>query len=166
VAVVTRLAIACGVASALAAGCAADGDPASPAPELDVSAFRCAVQPVLAARCAFAGCHASAVRPFHLYAVGRMRYAIGWDRLEEPLTETELAANYEAARNFAVGAEPLVLAKPLDTRAGGYFHRGADLYGDDDVFLSVDDPGYRAIAEWIDGATAPATCTETEEVGP
>ena len=163
-AVVTRV---LPVALALAlAGCAADADPPSPAPELDVAAFRCTVQPVLAARCAFAGCHASAQRPFRLYAVGRMRYAIGWDRLEEPLTATELAANYEVARNFAVAPDPLVLMKPLDTRAGGYFHRGADLYGDDDVFLTTDDAGYRAIADWIAGATAPATCTETEEVGP
>jgi hypothetical protein len=153
-------------AAALATGCAAELDAPEPAPALDVDAFRCTVQPVIAARCAFAECHASARRPFRTYAVGRMRYAVGWDRLEEPLTETELTANYEAARNFALGAEPLLLYKPLDARAGGYYHRGADLYGEDDVFVTADDPGYRAIADWIAGGDAPAGCTEITEVGP
>jgi hypothetical protein len=161
VAVVRWLAVA-----AIGTGCAAELDAPAPAPALDVDAFRCTVQPVIAARCAFAECHASARRPFRTYAVGRMRYAVGWDRLEEPLTATELAANYEAARNFALGDEPLLLMKPLDTRAGGSYHRGADLFGEDDVFLATGDPGYRAIADWIAGADAPVDCTETTEVGP
>ena len=151
---------------ALAAGCSADFDEPDPAPMLDVNAFRCRVQPVLAARCAFAECHASAQRPYRLYAVGRMRLGVGWGRLEEPLTAAELDANFEVSRNFAAGTTPLLTAKPLDTRAGGYYHRGADLYGEDDVFLTADDPGYRGLAEWTAGGSAPGDCIPITEVGP
>jgi hypothetical protein len=123
---------------------------------------------VLAARCAFAGCHASARRPLRLYAVGRMRLDVGWDRLGAPLSDAELDANYEVARGFVADppAESLLLAKPLDTRAGGLYHRGQNLYGDDDVFLSTDDPGYAILAAWIAAADAPSDCALTEEVGP
>jgi hypothetical protein len=161
-AVVTRMLLACGIVT----GCNAELGEPDPAPALDTEAFRCRVQPVVAARCAFAECHASAQRPYRLYAVGRMRLGVEWSRLEEPLTPAELAANYEISRNFAVGEAPLLTAKPLDTRAGGYYHRGADLYGEDDVFLSTDDPGYQVLAEWIAGGTAPASCTPITEVGP
>ena len=149
-------------------GCTAGLEDAAPAPELDRAFFRCNVQPVLAARCSFGECHASAQRPLRLYAVGRMRLDVGWDRLGEPLSEAELDANYEVSRGFIadVQADSLLLSKPLDTRAGGLYHRAQDLYGDDDVFLSTTDPGYARIAEWIAGATAPTDCTPTEEVGP
>ncbi len=143
-------------------------DPAA-SPDLDRDHFRCAVQPVLAARCAFAGCHASARRPLRIYAVGRLRLGVPWDRLAEPLGADELDANYQASRSFAtvVGDQPsLLLAKPLDPRAGGYYHRGQDLYGDDDVFVSTDDRGYRLVAEWLAGADAPADCVPTTEVMP
>jgi len=154
---------------ALALGACTQGleDPA-PAPELDRAFFRCNVQPVLAARCSFAECHASAQRPLRLYAVGRMRLDVGWDRLGEPLSSAELDANYEVARGFVADYQPdsMLLSKPLDTRAGGRYHRAQDLYGDDDVFLTAADPGYARTAEWIAGATAPTDCTPTEEVGP
>ena len=39
-------------------------------------------------------------------------------------------------------------------------------YGEDDVFLSSDDPGYRALADWIAGATASVDCAPITEVGP
>ena len=155
------------LALALAACTAGLEDPA-PTPELDRPFFRCNVQPVLAARCAFGACHATTLRPLRLYAVGRMRLGIGWDRLGEPLTTAELDANYEVSRGLvaAVPAESLLLAKALDTRAGGLYHRAQDLFGDDDVFLSTADPGYVRIAAWMTGATAPSDCTPTEEVGP
>jgi hypothetical protein len=157
--------LALAIGAAAAACTAGIEDPAS-LPALDRDDFRCAVQPVLAARCAFAGCHASARRPLRLYAVGRMRLGVGWDRLAEPLTADELEANYQATRGFALDDPPLLLAKPLDPRAGGWFHRGQSLYGGDDVFLSTDDPGYALLAAWIGGATAAADCTPTTEVMP
>lgn len=158
------------VAFALAlAACTAGLDDPATLPELDRDDFRCSVQPVLAARCAFAGCHASARRPLRLYAVGRMRLGVGWDRLAEPLTAEELDANYRATRGFTIAGvdeRPLLLAKPLDPRAGGYYHRGQDLYGDEDVFLSIDDPGYRLLSAWIAGAAAASDCQPTTEVMP
>jgi hypothetical protein len=157
------------IAVAIAAGgCTTALTDPSPAPDLDRAFFRCEVQPVLSARCAFGACHASARRPLRLYAVGRMRLDVAWDRLAAPLTTAELDANYEVARGFVadVQADSYLLSKPLDTRAGGLYHRGQDLFGDDDVFLSTSDPGYRQIAAWIAGQTAPADCLPTEEVGP
>lgn len=156
------------VAASALGGCTAGLQETAPAPELDRDCFRCNVQPVLAARCAFGECHASAQRPLRLYAVGRMRLDVGWDRLGEPLSQAELDANYEVSRGFIadVQADSMLLSKPLDTRAGGLYHRAQDLFGDDDVFLSTSNPGYARIAEWIAGATAPADCTPTEEVGP
>ena len=127
-----------------APACTAGLEDAANPPDLDRDSFRCDVQPVLAARCAFGACHASARRPLRLYAVGRMRFGVGWDRLAEPLSADELEANYQAARGFAAatgGDVPLLLSKPLDPRAGGLFHRGQELYGGDDVFTSTDDPG-------------------------
>lgn len=150
--------------------CTAGLDEPLDLPELDRNAFRCEVQPVLAARCAFAGCHASARRPLRLYAVGRMRLGVGWDRLAEPLSADELEANFQSTRGFAAGNAasdlPLLLSKPLDVRAGGLFHRGQELYSGDDVFTSTDDPGYQRLAAWVAGGTAAADCQPITEVMP
>lgn len=153
------------------AGCVEGLDAPAPAPAapLDREFFRCDVQPVLAARCAFPAGHGSARRPLSLYAPGRERYQVGWDRPTEPITAFELDANYGIAAGFTTTTatgEPWLLAKPLATAAGGYYHRGADLYGGGDVFVTEDDPGYQAIARWIAGGTEPATCTPITEVGP
>jgi hypothetical protein len=98
-----------------------------------------------------------------------MRYEVGWDRPKEPLTAAELDANYAMASGFtstAATGDALLLAKPLDTTAGGYYHRGSDLYKEGDVFMTKDDAGYQMIANWIAGTTAPATCQPSTEVGP
>jgi hypothetical protein len=151
------------------AGCAGALDEPAPATPLDRELFRCEVQPVLATRCAFPACHGDARRPLALYAPGRMRYAVGWDRPTEPLTETELAANFTIAAGFATSSATgtaWLLAKPLAADAGGYFHRGAELYAAGDVFASTDDAGYQLLARWIAGETAATGCTPTTEVGP
>jgi len=150
------------------ASCAVDNPPAA-APELDRAAFRCNVQPVLAARCAFAACHGTRTRPLALYAPGRERYQIGWDRPTAPVTDAELAANFAIASGFTTTTatgEPWLLAKPLAAGEGGYYHRGADLFDAGDVFATRDDPGYRRLAAWIAGDTAPEDCTPITEVGP
>ena len=152
----------------LVAGCAVDNPPAPPA-ALDRDFFRCNVQPVLAARCAFPACHGTRTRPLAIYAPGRERYQVGWDRPTEPITEAELDANYEVATGFSTTmatGEPWLLAKPLSTSAGGYYHRGSDLFGAEDVFLTKDDAGYQLLASWIAGETAAASCTPTADVGP
>lgn len=154
----------------LLASCATSGLDAPAAEQtLDREYFRCNVQPVLAVRCSYPACHGSARRPLALFAPGRMRYQVAWDRPKEPLTAAELGQNFAIASGFASTAatgDALLLVKPLDTSAGGYFHRGADLYREGDVFLSKDDPGYQILERWIAGETAPASCEPTTEVGP
>ena len=151
-----------------AAACAVENPPAPPA-ALDVNYFRCDVQPVLAARCAFPACHGSARRPLSIFAPGRMRYQVGWDRPTAPITQQELDLNFGIARGFTTTTatgKPWLLAKPLAPSAGGYYHRAGDLFGSEDVFLATTDPGYQILASWIAGATEPASCTPITEVGP
>jgi hypothetical protein len=150
------------------AGCAIDNPPAT-APVLDRELFRCTVQPVLAARCAFPACHGTRTRPLAIFAPGRERLEVGWDRPTEPVTPAELDANFQLVSGFTTTTatgEPWLLAKPLAPAAGGYYHRAADLFGSEDVFLTKDDAGYQLLASWIAGETAPASCTPTVEVGP
>lgn len=151
---------------ALPIGCVQDGiDRQRELPSADEHYFRCEVQPVLAASCAFMDCHGRADRPLSIYAEQRFRLGISWDDYETPLTADELAANLHTVRGFIdQGDDQVVMLadKPLDTRAGGLFHRGRDLYGQDDVFLSTDDPGYRALRQLADGAEALPDCVPAE----
>jgi len=153
---------------ALAAGCAVDNPPTEVGP-LDRSYFHCNVQPVLAARCAFPACHGTRVRPLAIFAPGRERLRVTWDRPTEPVTADELDANFQLVSGFTTldaTGEPWLLSKPLASAAGGYYHRGADLYGADDVFMTKDDAGYQLLAKWIAGETAQSNCTPTTMVGP
>lgn len=151
------------------AGCVSDIDAPDRAAALDREYFRCNVQPVLAARCAFPACHGTRVRPLAIYAPGRERYQVGWDRPTEPITQFELDTNFGIASGFTTTTstgEPWLVSKPLATAAGGYYHRGADLFGREDVFLTKDDRGYQMLESWIAGQTAPSSCTPITEVGP
>jgi hypothetical protein len=156
---------------ALAAGCQSLEETVA-APLLDESAFRCEVEPVLAARCAFYPCHGSPLRPFRVYAPNRLRLdpprpPTGY-RLGEPLTAAEHRANYEMARQLAYQPDfdgSLLLLKPLAVEAGGLFHGGRTLYGGADVFDSPSDRGYRLIERWLAGGTAADDCTPTGDVG-
>ncbi len=153
----------------IVAGCASGLDAPAVPQALDRAFFKCDVQPVLAARCAFPACHGSARRPLAIYAPGRMRYEVGWDRPTEPVTDAELAANFAIASGFTTTTatgRAWLLAKPLATSAGGYYHRGADLYAGGDVFVTSDDPGYQRLAAWIDGQTEADDCQPITEVGP
>ena len=154
------------------AGCQ-ELDAAFVAPPLDEANFRCEVEPVLAARCSFYACHGSGQRPFRVYAVNRLRLNPGVMAdgyvLAAPLTVEERRANFQSALSLAPARQlpaSLLLLKPLDVAAGGFFHEGKTLYGGGDVFLTTADPGYAKIAGWLGGATSPASCEPTEEVGP
>lgn len=154
---------------AAAAGCETSGlDAPAELTALDANAFRCEVEPVLLARCAFFACHGSARRPFRVYAPERLRLDVPSEVRLLPLTEEEELANYDMARGFAdaTAGAPQLLSKPLAVEAGGAYHRGALLYGGQDVFSDRLDPGYVLLAEWIGGAAEPADCVPTEEVGP
>ncbi len=145
--------------------CAQQGiDEPADLPDLDPNYFRCLVQPVLAARCSFMACHGNQERPFQIYAEQRYRLGIDWIDYETPLTEEELEANFQLARGFTQPINLMAL-KPLDTSAGGRFHRGKDLYGNDDVFLSRSDAGYLILQAFGQRALADADCVPTEEVG-
>lgn len=151
----------------LVAACAVENPPAPPA-ALDANYFRCDVQPVLAARCAFPACHGSARRPLSIFAPGRMRYQVGWDRPTAAITQQELDTNFAIAAGFTTTTatgKPWLLAKPLAPAAGGYYHRASDLFGSEDVFLATTDPGYQILANWIAGSTETAGCTPITEVG-
>lgn len=151
----------------LASSCVQDGISAQEAlPSLDENFFRCQVQPVLTASCAFMDCHGNGVRPLSIYAEQRYRLEISWDDFETPITDDELAANLRTVAGFVArdDRQPQLLSeKPLDTRAGGLFHRGRDLYGNDDVFLSRDHPGYRILRELAQGAQADPGCVPGED---
>lgn len=134
---------------------------------LDANFFRCQVQPVLAARCSFMACHGNAERPLMLYAEQRFRLGISWDDYETPLTEAEFAANLQRVRGFvgrSSGDVDLLTEKPLDTRAGGLYHRGKDLFGNDDVFLDRQDTDFVILQDFADGAQADVDCQPSEEV--
>ena len=149
-------------------GCVIDNAPVQ-APALDPDYFRCNVQPVLGARCAMPACHGTAQRPLSIFAPGRMRYEVGWDRPTEPITQYELDSNYGIAGGFTTTTatgDVWLLAKPLAVAAGGYYHRGADLFGDQDIFVTTQDPGYQILAGWIAGETATSSCVPITEVGP
>jgi len=153
---------------AVLTGCVQEGlDQPQPVVELDREFFRCNVQPVLAARCAFAACHGSNQRPLRVFAVQRMRLEVPWTEMTTPLTSDELDANYRSAVGLTADADMALLTrKPLDVTAGGFYHEGRELYAGDDVFMSEDDPGYRLLRRWTEGETAAAGCEPTEEVGP
>ncbi len=151
------------------AGCAQDEiDQREELVSLDDNYFRCNVQPVIAARCSFMACHGNDERPLMLFAEQRFRLDISWDDYETPLTDDELAANFRMVRGFvgsSASTRNLLLEKPLDTRVGGLFHRGKDLFGVDDVFLERQDVGYQILKAFSAGAVAAPDCRATEEVG-
>ena len=152
----------------LVVGCAVENPPAQSGP-LDREYFRCNVQPVLAARCAFPACHGTRVRPLAIFAPGRERLRVTWDRPTEPVTQEELDANFRLVSGFTTPdatGEPWLLSKPLATSAGGYYHRGADLFGTEDVFMTKEDAGYQLLENWLSGETAQSTCAPTTMVGP
>jgi hypothetical protein len=145
------------------AACQSDlAAPLTPA-ELDRPYFNCKVQPVLTKYCAQQACHGDAKRYFRLYARNRLRDDADEAQRNAFMRPEERAHNYEAARAFVDLQRPdrsLLLRKPIEPDAGGYFHRGATLYGGDNVFPDPTDPDYQIIAQWIDGATESPTCQE------
>ena len=153
------------IACIVLASCAQqDLDIRQPLPDLDPHFFRCEVQPVLVANCAFMVCHGNDERPLKIYAAKRFRLGISWDEYKTPLTEDELAANFQMVRGF-VQPSNLLAEKPLDTRSGGLFHRGKDLYGSDDVFTDTNNIGYQKLVEFARGEKADSNCQPTTEVG-
>ena len=143
---------------AIASACQTDDELA---PDLDEAYFRCRVEPVLDERCSMLECHGDDVRPFRIYTRNRLRLDADPVQLNLPITDDELAVNYDNALAFTAGApeDAFLVRKPLDEAAGGYFHQGRELYGDGDVFASTEDPGYQILLAWIEGETEDPACT-------
>lgn len=134
-----------------------------PAADPGLAAFACQVQPVLARSCSAPACHGSSARHFKVVAPARMRlhdqYPIARAGLSQEdveaglhprLTDLELRFNYQQALGFVRLSDPVgssqLLTRPLAMAAGGMRHAPAA-----DVFDSVSEPGFQAIARWIAG---------------
>jgi len=148
----------------VAGACQSDLDAPRTPPDLDRPYFACRVQPVLTKNCGQLACHGApdpSGRYFRIYGRNRLRADSDEAKRNATLATDERTHNYDAARAFAdLGDESLLLRKPLEEAAGGYFHRGATLYARGNVFPDTTDPEYQIIAGWIDGATEVPTCQE------
>ena len=141
---------------------------------LDWDYYRCRVQPVVEAQCSMLDCHGVEERAYRVYARNRLRLeTVGNTNVQRnlPMTEEELQANFASAVGFFDAehvANSWLLKKPLDERAGGYFHDGRELYDGGDVFLSLDDPGYVVLSAWLEGETEMPSCVYagTEDMTP
>ena len=136
-------------------------NPPQALPDLDVAFHRCRVQPIVDARCSTLACHGDVRRPFHSFTRNRMRLVGTNLQRNLPLSAEELQLNYDSAIGFAdpeVPEESWLLLKPLDADAGGYYHRGKELYSAGDVFLDVEDPDYVTLSAWVSGETEDPGC--------
>lgn len=164
-----RVGLWLGLSLSLAA-CQPDFNVAVSPATLDEPYFRCRVQPVLTKTCGMFACHGADgtsgtnARYFRLYGRSRLRFAGTTEAARNStMTAQERTANFVAARALVDTQNPdqsLLLMKPLDQSAGGWFHRGAELYGQGDVFLSVDDPDFRVLSAWVHGGKDDPTCIE------
>jgi hypothetical protein len=145
----------------LVAGCQADLDAPREQLALDRPYFDCKVQPVITKLCSGLACHGDDRRFFHVF--GRNRDRLGDTADNALVLQDERDHNYAAALAVVDADDPEhseMLMKPLAEAAGGWFHRGAELYDGGDVFSSADDADYKVIVDWIGGATEMTTCEE------
>lgn len=145
-------------------GCVQDGLTVSelPAP-LDRAYFDCKVQPVLTKSCSMLVCHGDGRRFLRIYARNRLRLG-GTERDRNAfLKPAEREANYLAARAMVDAEDPshsLLLLKPLQESAGGYFHGGETEYDRGDTFATADEADYLVLKAWAEGATDDPNCVE------
>ena len=155
----------CAVVGLAGAGCQAGlTDDAPLNKDLDEAYFRCNVQPILSKNCSMFACHGTPDRYFRLYARNRLRYGIADESKRNSfLNASERQLNYNAARAFIdlnVVDNSLLLKKPLELDAGGYYH-GATKLGTSNVFPHIDDSEYKILVKWASGEKAKdQSCTE------
>ncbi len=144
-----------------AIGCQSGLEDERPLPALDEPFFRCRVQPVLTKTCSTFACHGDARRYYNVFARNRLR-AQGMEKdRNAPLSLLERASNFEAARAFVQDSDPRaswLLLKTLEQ--GGYFHRGARIFGGGNVFANREDPDFKVIEAWTLGTKEDAACIE------
>jgi hypothetical protein len=149
--------------AALLFGCAGGLEDEARLPALDEPYFRCNVRPVLVKSCAALACHGDVLRYFRVFGRNRLRYALAESDRNALLQPEEEVFDFDAARAYVDAADPessLLLLKPLDASRGGYYHGGAEVFRQGDVFLSRDDADYRTLLAWVKGAKEKPTCVE------
>lgn len=145
-------AAAVGIALVVGAACNAERAPLD-LPEPDGDVFAHEVYPVLLRDCGSPACHGASARFFHLVGPGRTRLSDKQAPLD-PATALETLESYRRTRAMLerdTDGLPLLLRKPLELSAGGASHGGRDAYGRN-VYASKQDPNYRTIARWANGA--------------
>ncbi len=139
------------IAGLALAACPPLDNPYLPYPEPDFDEFTTRVQPIVAARCAFLGCHGDTGHTLTLYAVDRLRgesTVQGAELDPDRLSLEEQLFNYDALRirlldeTSADDAE--LLLKCLDPAEGGLVHAGGLV-----VFWQRDEPDYQTLRDWI-----------------
>jgi hypothetical protein len=147
----------------LLCACQSGLDQPQPLPVLDEPYFRCKVQPILTKDCATFACHGDGRRYFRLFARERLRLGGTEATRLSPLSSDERASNFDAARGMVDAKNPsqsLLLLKPLEQAAGGYYHRGALIFNGGNVFADPTDPDFKTLSAWVNGATADPACVE------
>jgi hypothetical protein len=151
-----RALLLCAGCALSAIGCTSEKAWKGDVPNVDMQAFAMNVYPVLMRDCAFNDCHGGPHRFFQVFGPGRVRLDPTLDS-QMPPTDQEIEVSYERARSMLITTGPvtqsLLLTKPLAIKAGGAGHRGVDAYGRN-VYESKDAPGYQAILQWAESATA------------
>ncbi len=148
----------------LLTGCQSGFDDARALAPLDEAYFRCRVQPVLAKSCAAFACHGDGRRYFRVYARNRLRLGGDETTRNAPLSVEERAANFGAAVAMVDAQNPaqsFLVLKPLELAAGGYYHRGAVIFGAGNVFSDRNDPDFQTLYHWaVTGAKEDPSCVE------
>jgi hypothetical protein len=148
---------------AVPTGCAKGVGETAPLPDLDEPFFRCHVRPVLVKGCAGFACHGKTERYFRIVGRNRLRLKAAEEERNSALSTQEAAFDFDSARAYVNESAPessWLLMKPLDQKAGGYYHGGAILFSGGDVFLSKDEPDYQVLLGWARGAKETAECIE------
>ena len=148
------------IAGVVLAGCQSGLADAQDLPSVDEAYFRCNVQPIVTKSCSMFLCHGDTARYYTVFARNRLRFGV--DERNAEMIEPEWRFAYDATRAHIDRDDPddsLLLKKPLDESAGGYFHGGATEFGQGDVYLSTDEEDYRTLLAWVNGATASADCS-------
>lgn len=130
---------------------------------LDEAFFRCEVQPVLTTYCAQLACHGDGRRHLTLFARNRLRLAGDEGARNAFLSDAERGLNYRAAQLMVDLDRPehsLLVLKPLEPAAGGYYHVGSETFGGGDVFSDPGDRSHRVLLDWASGQAADSDCIE------
>lgn len=146
----------------LLAGCQNLTEPA-PFQPLDRAFFDCEVTNVITKTCSGFQCHGDATRYYTIFTRNRLRFGGTEEERGIQLRPIESEFNYNATLAYVDSEEPersLLLLKPLEQSAGGYFHRGAEIFGGGDVFRDREDRDFLVLHDWVNGATADPSCRE------